>query len=99
MHFVRASTWGMRSLRYRENFRGTRASSKPNRRRVESRRDLMATNLLVTWALAGTECCGASWAQAWRGGQLRAGYTTMMVGVAVVNESDCESGVRWKRCY
>jgi hypothetical protein len=48
MHLVRAWTWGMRSLRYRESSRGTEASGKPNRRSAECQRAPMSGNLLAT---------------------------------------------------
>jgi hypothetical protein len=68
MHSVRASTWGTRSLWYRESFRGTGFASKPNRKSEERNRGPMAEILLAVRALTGDECCCASWAQAWRGG-------------------------------
>ena len=73
-------------MRYREGVRGTRASSKPNRRLVESQEDPMARSLLVTWALAGSGCCCASWVVAWRGGTAARGTQTMAASVERVRE-------------
>jgi hypothetical protein len=70
MHFVLASTWGTRSLRYRENSRGTEASGKPNRTSFECVRAPLLGFLLVTWARAGRMMQCAR-------GLLGAGYTTI----------------------
>jgi len=70
MHFVRDSTWGMRSLRYREISRGTEASGKPNRTSFECAGAPLSGFLLVTWARAGRMMRCAR-------GLLGAGYTTI----------------------
>lgn len=71
MHFVLASTWGMRSLRYREISRGTEASDKPNRTSFERVGAPLLVFLLVTWARAAGRMMRCA------RGLLGAGYTTI----------------------